>query len=211
MSQTPTSSPERVAFPAAAPPGRRAPTRVPIKADSPYTQAIRKKIEGELARKRTISTTNQHAPGRRRGNKPNVQKGTVAALKPSPALTVPENITVSEASQLCAAKRTDCVLVVDDDEGLSGIFTAKDLAYRVRSHFVYLPLDCAHRWSQVTAEGLDPHMTQVSTIMTRNPMVTRDTTSATEALQLMVQRHFRHLVSIFQFISVVQNLKDSVS
>ena len=71
-------------------------------------------------------------PGGRRRNKPNVQKGTVAALKPSPALTVPENITVSEASQLCAAKRTDCVLVVDDDEGLSGIFTAKDLAYRVR-------------------------------------------------------------------------------
>ncbi|RDX56107.1 CBS-domain-containing protein [Polyporus arcularius HHB13444] len=139
-------------------------------------EAIRKKIEGELARKRTISTTNQHAPaGRRRGNKPAVQKGTVAALKPSPALTVPENITVSEASQLCAAKRTDCVLVVDDDEGLSGIFTAKDLAYRV------------------TAEGLDPHVTQVSTIMTRNPMVTRDTTSATEALQLMVTRHFRHL------------------
>src|SRR5882757_5149037 len=31
--------------------------------------------------------------------------------------------------------------------------------------------------------------------MTRSPMVTRDTTSATEALQLMVQRGFRHLVS----------------
>ena len=30
--------------------------------------------------------------------------------------------------------------------------------------------------------------------MTRSPMVTRDTTSATEALQLMVERHFRHLV-----------------
>ena len=104
-------------------------------------------------------------------------KGTVAALKPSPALTVPDNITVAEASQLCAAKRTDCVLVVDDDEGLSGIFTAKDLAYRV------------------SAEGLDPHSTPVSQIMTRSPMVTRDTTSATEALQLMVQRHFRHLVS----------------
>ncbi|KAI9066642.1 CBS-domain-containing protein [Trametes sanguinea] len=139
-------------------------------------EAIRKKIESELSRKRTISTTqHQGGGGRRRGNKPNVQKGTVAALKPSPALTVPENITVSEASQLCAAKRTDCVLVVDDDEGLSGIFTAKDLAYRV------------------TAEGLDPHVTPVSQIMTRNPMVTRDTTSATEALQLMVQKHFRHL------------------
>ena len=45
---------------------------------------------------------------------------------------MPEHISVAEASQLCAAKRTDCVLVVDDEEGLSGIFTAKDLAYRVR-------------------------------------------------------------------------------
>ncbi|KAG9314642.1 CBS-domain-containing protein [Chiua virens] len=144
------------------------------KKQSKRDEAIRKKIESELARKRTISTTFQSGRGKR-PQKPAIAKGTVAALKPSPALTVPENITVAEASQLCAAKRTDCVLVVDDDEGLSGIFTAKDLAYRV------------------TAEGLDPHMTHVSHIMTRNPMVTRETTSATEALLLMVQRHFRHL------------------
>lgn len=94
-------------------------------------QAIRKKIESELSRKRTISTTHQ-AGRHRRGGKLTAAKGTVAALKPSAALTVPENISVAEASQLCAAKRTDCVLVVDDEEGLSGIFTAKDLAYRVR-------------------------------------------------------------------------------
>ncbi|KAI0050730.1 CBS-domain-containing protein [Auriscalpium vulgare] len=136
-------------------------------------EALRKRIEHDLSRKRTISTTQFSAPGRRRAK--NVAKGTVAALKPSPALTVPETITVAEASQLCAAKRTDCVLVVDEEEGLSGIFTAKDLAYRV------------------TADGLDPHTTPVSHVMTRSPMVTRDTTSATEALQLMVQRHFRHL------------------
>ncbi|KDQ54733.1 hypothetical protein JAAARDRAFT_37831 [Jaapia argillacea MUCL 33604] len=145
------------------------------KKQSKRDEAIRRKIESELARKRTISTTNQQGRSSRRKEKNSAPKGTVAALKPSPALTVPENITVAEASQLCAAKRTDCVLVVDEEEGLSGIFTAKDLAYRV------------------TAEGLDPHVTHVSTIMTRNPMVTRDTTSATEALQLMVQRHFRHL------------------
>ena len=73
-----------------------------------------------------------HQRSSKRGGKPSAAKGTVAALKPSPALTVPESITVAEASQLCAAKRTDCVRVVDDEEGLSGIFTAKDLAYRVR-------------------------------------------------------------------------------
>ena len=93
-------------------------------------QALRKRIEHELSRKRTISTTQQS--GRRRGGKANVAKGTVAALKPSPTLTVLDTITVAEASQLCAAKRTDCVLVIDNEEGLSGIFTAKDLAYRVR-------------------------------------------------------------------------------
>ncbi|TFK76855.1 CBS-domain-containing protein [Pluteus cervinus] len=142
------------------------------KKQSRKDEAIRKKIESELARKRTISTTHGQ---RKRGGKSIAAKGTVAALRPTPALTVPENITVAEASQLCAAKRTDCVLVVDDEEGLSGIFTAKDLAYRV------------------TAEGLDPHTTPVHQIMTRSPMVTRDTTSATEALQLMVSRHFRHL------------------
>ena len=108
---------------------------VTVDPDNP-SQAIRRKIESELARKRTVSTTHQQS--RKRVNKGNVQKGTVAALKPSPALTVPEDITVSEASQLCAAKRTDCVLVVDDDEGLSGIFTAKDLAYRVCA-FLVLP------------------------------------------------------------------------
>ncbi|KAL7410309.1 hypothetical protein BDY24DRAFT_407858 [Mrakia frigida] len=139
-------------------------------------QAIRKKIESELSRKRTTSFPSSQSQTSRSGKPSKVgKKGTVAGLKPSPALTVPEGMSVADASQLCAAKRSDCVLVVDDEEGLSGIFTAKDLAFRV------------------TAESLDPRNTPVSAIMTRNPMVTRDTTSATEALQLMVSRGFRHL------------------
>ncbi|BEJ01065.1 hypothetical protein CcaverHIS631_0509220 [Cutaneotrichosporon cavernicola] len=140
-------------------------------------ESLRKKIENELSRKRPGGGRGQQdgTPSSfKRPSKRNI-KGTVAGLRPSPALTVPEGMSVADAAQLCAAKRTDCVLVVDEEEGLSGIFTAKDLAFRV------------------TAEGLDPRLTAVSTIMTRNPMVTRDTTSATEALQLMVSRHFRHL------------------
>ncbi|WFD45100.1 hypothetical protein MPSI1_003777 [Malassezia psittaci] len=133
-------------------------------------EAIRKRIEGELNRKTGKPSTPTQ---QRRRNIPTA--GTVSALRPLPALTVPQSMNITDASQLCAAKRTDCVLVVDDEEHLAGIFTAKDLAYRI------------------VAEGLDPRMTPVSTIMTTSPLVTRDTTNATEALNTMVVRGFRHL------------------
>lgn len=96
-------------------------------------QSLRKKIESELSRKRTggARPTQNGGGGGGSGSRRKPQKGTVAGLRPSPALTVPEGMTVADASQLCAAKRTDCVLVVDEEEGLSGIFTAKDLAFRV--------------------------------------------------------------------------------
>jgi hypothetical protein len=99
-------------------------------------KSLRKKIENELSRKRTGGNAPQTT--NKRSSKKAI-KGTVAGLRPSPALTVPESMSVADASQLCAAKRTDCVLVVDDEEGLSGIFTAKDLAFRVSvQHFTQL-------------------------------------------------------------------------
>ncbi|GAA5997035.1 uncharacterized protein JCM10292_006163 [Rhodotorula paludigena] len=148
------------------------------KRQSRRDEAIRKKIESELSRKRPPSKRSgtSGAQGQSSSHRaPRPKQGTVSALRPLPALTVPHGMSVSDASQLCAAKRTDCVLVVDEDEHLCGIFTAKDLAFRV------------------VGDGHDPRNTPVSAIMTANPMVTRDTTSATEALQTMVTRGFRHL------------------
>lgn len=49
--------------------------------------------------------------------------GTVSALRPGQALTVKENMLVIESAQLMAAKRCDCVLVINEDDQLSGIFT----------------------------------------------------------------------------------------
>ncbi|KAI9031782.1 hypothetical protein CLU79DRAFT_730127 [Phycomyces nitens] len=129
-------------------------------------EAIRKKIEQELSRKRGNST---------RMRQTKKVAGTVSALRPAQALTVRENILVIEAAQLMAAKRSDCVLVVDDDEHLSGIFTAKDLAYRV------------------VADNLDTRSTTVADIMTKGPVCVTADTSAQDALNLMVSRGFRHL------------------
>lgn len=129
-------------------------------------EAIRKKLESELSKKKT---------GSKRIRQTRKIAGTVSALRPSQALTVKENMLVIEASQLMAAKRSDCVLVVDEDDHLSGIFTAKDLAYRV------------------VAECLDARDTTVAKIMTKGPMCVTSDTSATDALNLMVSRGFRHL------------------
>ncbi|KAJ2485650.1 hypothetical protein EV174_001588 [Coemansia sp. RSA 2320] len=101
--------------------------------------------------------------------------GTVASLRPAAALTVREGISITEAAQLMAAKRADSVLVVDDDERLAGIFTAKDVAFRV------------------VAEGLDARTTHVRDIATRNPLCVTSDTAATDALNTMVARGFRHL------------------
>ncbi|KAJ2890720.1 hypothetical protein GGI21_006079, partial [Coemansia aciculifera] len=112
-------------------------------------------------------------PGRKRAAA--AAAGTVASLRPAAALTVRDGITITEAAQLMAAKRADSVLVVDDEERLAGIFTAKDVAFRV------------------VAEGLDARTTYVRDIATRNPLCVTSDTPATDALNTMVARGFRHL------------------
>ncbi|RKP34797.1 hypothetical protein BJ085DRAFT_9179, partial [Dimargaris cristalligena] len=130
--------------------------------------AIRKKAEQELSRK--ISS-----PKSRNLQRTKRVSGTVSSLQPSPALTVRQSMTIQEAAQLMAAKRADSVLVVDNEERLAGIFTAKDVAFRV------------------VADGLDARATLVSQIMTKSPLCVTTDTSATDALNTMVSRGFRHL------------------
>ncbi|EPS39177.1 hypothetical protein H072_7055 [Dactylellina haptotyla CBS 200.50] len=131
-------------------------------------EAIRQKMESSLGKKKHQSSN------RSRGSRKAVP-GTVMALRPGQALQIKPHITVAEAAQLMAAKREDCVLVTDDDDRIAGIFTAKDLAFRV------------------VGAGIDARDAIVSDIMTKNPMCAITETSATDALDLMVRKGFRHL------------------
>ncbi|KAK5700017.1 hypothetical protein LTR97_006151 [Elasticomyces elasticus] len=130
-------------------------------------EAIRNKLEKDLSKKRG-------AAGRARQTR-KAPPGTVLALRPNQALQIKPNMTVTEASQLMAAKREDCVLVTDDDDRIAGIFTAKDLAFRV------------------VGAGLKPNSVTIAEIMTKNPLCAKTDTSATDALDLMVRKGFRHL------------------
>lgn len=130
-------------------------------------EAIRRKIETDLNKKKN--------PGGRVRPTRKAPPGTVLALKPSPALQIKPSTTVAEAAQLMAAKREDCVLVTDDDERIAGIFTAKDLAFRV------------------VGAGIKARDVTIAEIMTKNPLCAKTDTSATDALDLMVRKGFRHL------------------
>ena len=76
---------------------------------------------------------------------------------------------VIEAAQLMAAKRSDCVLVVDEDEHLSGIFTVSittSVASRNVQNFLLTRVfpkakDLAYR---VVADSLDPRYMSCSNL-----------------------------------------------
>lgn len=109
-------------------------------------------------------------------------EGTVFSLKPKEPLLVNKETTIRDAAQLMGQMKSDCVLVVDGKDGeLMGIVTAKDLAFKVvgsysKNHHGEHSID-------------DP----ISEIMTSNPMCARTQTKARDALNLMVNRRFRHL------------------
>ncbi len=89
--------------------------------------------------------------------------------------TVPVLATVAQAVQLMIDNEVGAVAVVDDDGVVAGMFTERDVL------------------EKFALSGRDPHQTPVRELM--SPMVemaTEETTPA-EALQVMLERHYRHM------------------
>jgi CBS domain-containing protein len=150
------------------------------KRQSKRDEAIRRRLENDLSKKR-ISKTTQSSKRRSKNSSP----GSVLSLKPSEAVVCKPSYTAYEAAQLMSAKRENCILVVNDSEQLLGIFTAKDLAFRV------------------VGKGVNAASVTIDQIMTANPLCAMADTPASEALNLMVQRGFRHLPVLDENNSIV--------
>lgn len=89
-------------------------------------------------------------------------------------ITAAPDTTVSEAARLMASRNTGAVLVVENDQ-LSGIFTERDVVFRV------------------IAPGLDPQQTPIKNVMTTNPKTLGPTQSYGHALVIMQENGFRHV------------------
>jgi CBS domain-containing protein len=89
-------------------------------------------------------------------------------------LTAPPETTVSNAAKLMAKKNAGAILVLAD-EHLVGIFTERDVVFRV------------------VAKGLDVETTPLSEVMTATPKTLEPGKLYGHALLLMQENGFRHV------------------
>lgn len=83
--------------------------------------------------------------------------------------------TVFEAACVMTRARSGSVLILDEAGRPLGIFTERDVL------------------TKVVAKSLDPAVTLVSAVMTRNPFTVPPDMSVCDAVLLMKERRFRHL------------------
>ena len=89
-------------------------------------------------------------------------------------LTAPPQTSVSEASRLMAERNVGAILVIDAGS-LVGIFTERDVVFRV------------------VAKGLDPQVTPLQGVMTASPISLGPKASYGHAMLLMHENGFRHI------------------
>ena len=90
-------------------------------------------------------------------------------------VTTALNSTVFEAAVIMARAHSGSVLILDEAGGARGIFTERDLL------------------TKVVAKSLEPAVTLVSAVMTRDPVTVPPDMNVRDAIMLMKERRFRHL------------------
>jgi CBS domain-containing protein len=95
--------------------------------------------------------------------------------KAETVFSVSAGATVGEAVEEMNRHRIGCVMVLDGEGGVAGIFTERDVLTRVVS------------------SGLVAKDTPVSAVMTTEPKRIEADTSVEDAMQMMTQKRVRHL------------------
>ena len=99
----------------------------------------------------------------------------VQALNPVDAFSVPEGTSLEEAIRTMRERRIGCLLVTDQEGKLGGVFTERDVLYKV------------------AGKNLDLTAEPVGRYMTHDPEVIRGDQLLASALQRMMVGDLRHL------------------
>jgi CBS domain-containing protein len=103
-----------------------------------------------------------------------MQRAIRSIIEDQNPVTASAEITVAAAARLMKERRVGAILVVEDGS-LAGIFTERDVVFRV------------------IAEGRDPVATRVAEVMTANPHTIAPDRPFGHALHLMHEGGFRHV------------------
>jgi|SRR5688572_1310764 CBS domain-containing protein len=97
-----------------------------------------------------------------------------AIIEHQELVAAPGTLTVREAARLMKERRVGAVMIVEDGK-LAGIFTERDVLFRV------------------VAEDRDARTTCLADVMTRNPRTLHPDKPFADALHLMYEGGFRHV------------------
>lgn len=99
---------------------------------------------------------------------------SIGILNPQEPLTLTQDSTVGMALELLKENKIGCVVVVDEEGKLRGIFSERDVVLKIN-----YAAPCTDR--------------QLAEVMTRDPKTVTMTTPIAYVLQLMSQGGFRHM------------------
>jgi len=99
----------------------------------------------------------------------------VSKLRPKKPVICSSSDSICHVSKLLASKRSAAAILTDCNHDLTGIITDHDIVRRV------------------VARHKDPQSTVTSSVMTAEPAVVSMNDSASEALIMMIERHYRYL------------------
>src|SRR5208283_5389549 len=103
------------------------------------------------------------------------QVSRLLAEKDTDVRHIGPEVPVADAAKEMSRYRVGALLVLNEHGLPVGIFTERDILKRV------------------VAQGLDPAMTPVSQVMTRQVMVIHPTVTVEQAMAIITEQHMRHL------------------
>ena len=104
----------------------------------------------------------------------NLKREPITDLDPTPALTIKTHATIHEALDLMRETKSGCILIVDEDRVLRGIFTERDLIRSVLGPGRLLS-------------------TRIDEVMTSTPNTLKRLDTAAYALEKFISCGIRHL------------------
>ncbi len=100
---------------------------------------------------------------------------SVGLLNPAQPVCVPDSSPIKMALEIFKRERIGCVVAVDEEGRVSGIFSERDVVLKV------------------VLTDIAVNLTPISEVMTRNPQSATMTTTVGFALNMMSQGGFRHI------------------